>query len=296
MFKLILLILVVAVSCTAAPVDYVLSIGPTAVQMPAFADDFTIDNLAEFQLLNPVGLTPREGDQAHLKFGNTNSWTVEPGNAEIVTRFNKKPSVIMLGFYLECTEFRTPVLTVNTTHKVVAWLDGKSVALDEGTADLKLTPGKHIVLLQATRDPEVSQPWTVAPEIDGDVVVSTSPARHMTINDALDYEKISSAAVSDDGTLAIVNLGRYTAEGSRESWLEIINCETGDLVDSWRANKEASQVKWIPGSNNLCWVTRADEKATVWKHDLATKSTTVILSGIEKFGSYNWSPNGEFII
>ncbi len=296
MFKLILLIIAVAVSCAAAPVDYVLSIGPVAVQMPAFADDFTIDDLAKIQLLNPVGLTPEDGDQASLKFGNTNSWTVEPGNAEIITRFNKKPSTIMLGFYLECTEFRTPVLTVNTAHKVVAWLDGQSVALDEGTAKLKLTPGKHVVLLQATRDPEVDEKWIVAPQIDGDVVVSTSPARHMTINDALDYEKISSASVSDDGTLAIVNLGRYTAESTRESWLEIINCKTGALVDSWRANKEASQVKWIPGSNNLSWVTRADEKATVWKHNLATKSTTVILSGVEKFGGYSWSPTGEYII
>ncbi|MCP4144751.1 MAG: hypothetical protein GY752_05640, partial [bacterium] len=124
MFKLILLIIAVAVSCAAAPVDYVLSIGPVAVQMPAFADDFTIDDLAKIQLLNPVGLTPEDGNQASLKFGNTNSWTVEPGNAEIITRFNKKPSAIMLGFYLECTEFRTPVLTVNTAHKVVAWLDG----------------------------------------------------------------------------------------------------------------------------------------------------------------------------
>src|SRR5690606_26025172 len=149
------------------------------------------------------------------------------------------PDVAYLAAYLEAGRFVKAKLSLRGAHPVRVFLDDRQVAIrkaggkeSETTAELALTPGKHLLLVKAVRDPSSTVAWSVsgvltpgagalaaasarpAADVDADATpgavarravgaaalrATTQPDRTPRIVDLLDIEAVSSVQLSPDG-------------------------------------------------------------------------------------------------
>ena len=93
--------------------------------------------------------------------------------------------------------------------------------------------GRHLVVLRTLNDPAVEGDWTlgasVTPAVEGSLVMSTAPVKHVDIRTILNAPRIASVSVSPDGKYAAVSLGEYRDGKNRETWLELRRVKDGGL-------------------------------------------------------------------
>jgi dipeptidyl aminopeptidase/acylaminoacyl peptidase len=170
-------------------------------------------------------------------------------------------------------------------------------------ADLDLEPGVHRILIRALRDPGCALPWTVGASVgseDGELpaglALSASPEHPLELAQVLDAPRPTAVTISPDGELAAVTLARVRpGTDESESWVEVRRTRDGSLERSYRG-AELSRVDWAPRGRRLSYVTRDDKVASLWVADLGDGTVQAILEGVEKLGSYRWSPDAASVI
>jgi dipeptidyl aminopeptidase/acylaminoacyl peptidase len=217
------------------------------------------------------------------------------------------PARALLAVYLETDRFRKRTIEIKSKHPLRVWLDAEAQEKGE-TIELTLLNGKHLLRIETVFDPSMEEDWTLdvawtgkmEEDING-VQESLDPARSATILDVVDAPDISSLSLSPDGKYVATAM-RRTRPGTedRESWIEVRRVSDGTVTGSWRGGFGMSQVAWAPSGRRLTYVTRSGsgEKAvaTLWVADLETGGVRPILEEVKRFGSYNWSPEGSFLV
>ena len=189
------------------------------------------------------------------------------------------------------------------------------------TATLKVTPGKHLLLLATLLDPESSRSWTLGASLevktedgdedgDGDeggeesadapamaeLTVSNSPMRGVTIPDLLDPPQVQGIDVSADGELVAVTLQQPAVPSDdRTSWVEIVRAGDGSPVRTLRLPVSISGFSWGPTGHTYAYRTSDKGKGTLWIGDLESGRLEPLMEGVEGLGGMRWAPDGESI-
>ena len=326
------------------PVLEWLVLGPVPEPFPAFHEEKKGKFGAKEMLAGdrfPNGpVRPSEGAAAAWQGETTLTWKkVKAGAAGRVQLEQVEgwdgPAEAWLAVYLETDQWRAVKMKLRGNQAMKFYLDGKSLA-DGGYAkaskntddkddangkelpsiesELKLTAGKHLVLVRTLFDPE-REGWEIGAELlagkkdeNGDEEaggsntemprMSLDPTRNMTIADILDSPSPSSVRVSPDGRLVAytVRQGIHGTDKS-ESWIEIHSLPDGKLVRKLRGGEGKSRLNWAPDGHRLSYVSRrADDKtSSLWVHDLDSGEVAPILEHVKEFGGYAWAPDGRSV-
>ncbi len=325
------------------PIPLWLQLGPVPAPLPAFhaADEngFEVEDLLVPGSLDPRLLRPRAGEAERLNADPDQSWHTAqaPDGLLILARAADQeppvPAESYLAVYLEVDRWTKTTLELRSAHRVKAYLDGQAIALevrDGGDAapmpsqsmptdadstrtqrhscEIKLTIGKHCLLVHTVRDPAREQAWSLAGNLTLAArdpagskpaalpTLTLDPTRAVTIDDILDAPRIDYLDLSPDGKLVVVTLSEYGPDGEQDHWLEIRNTHDGDLERTWRGDLGDRQASWGPLGRRLAFTTRADEKSTIWICDLDSGGANALVRDVENLGSYQWAPDGSFLI
>ena len=297
-----------------------LTLGPIDVPLPALADDDPDHKVGLAELLAQPPLPPRElwphaGQRVDLLGGGTSAWT------EMVAVDGKVtlPAAaaahgarwMVMASYVTASGFTKGKLALASNHPFAAWLDGEKLT-DRGkpdstaadvSADLKLTQGKHVLVVFALADPKGPAPWTVGAKLTASeqsavdaLGADTSPKHPIRVSDYLDTPAISNVQLSAAGDLLAVLYRRpeVLADFS-ENWVEVRRAADGALLRTIRGS-HASSFRWATAGQRFSFVTRRDDKATLWVDDLAGGPAREVLKDVEHLGSHRWMPGGRAIL
>jgi len=304
-----LLLLATTVMAETVTVPSLLRLGPLPLTLPAFHDaaqqGVALDDLAGTPSLDVALLAPHDGNGVATSEGERRwSTTSTP-----VSLNDDDAAESWFGLYLRSDRWHEATLSVEVPEgaHLKLWLDGDAIDLVKGdddarTAKLKLPIGVHELLLRAVADPELESDWSLAPsfELADDVptdalVVSTDRRLVTDIHRVLDAPRASRVLASPDGKLVAIQLTARPGGGDSQSWIEIREVKSGDLVTTWRGSR-AGNLAWSPAGHLTFTLPGNRETTDLWQFDAGTGSTERVLRGIEDFGGYQWAPNGEFVV
>jgi dipeptidyl aminopeptidase/acylaminoacyl peptidase len=344
LLSLTLLVMIVFVSATPAAaaaaepeegesriqvVQRWLALGPDVEPLPAFHEEkpgsVNPDALLVEGRLPEWIREPRAGDAEPWPAGSPRTWgELEAGDDGTVVLEppdgpgSDVPASAWIAAYLQTNSWASPSLQVYGAHPVRAWLDGEPVSglgeangsdgdLPKRQAKIKLTRGKHLLVLQSLRDPSKEEGWFVGAgiEFEGEapearLTVSLDPERDIDITDILDAPRINSVAVSPGGdSVAVVVRRILPGTDDNEDRVEIRSTEDGRTIWTWRGF-EMDGVAWAPTGNRISYVTRekleSKSVGTLWVADLETGEVRLVLSRVENLGGHRWAPDGRSIV
>lgn len=303
---------------TAMKINQWLQAGPLETPLPAFHQDaFSLKDLLKFEPAEVEKWRPAPGAELVWDHRTRLSWAEvaasEKGFEIGRDSGQKNPQIYYLAAYLDAKRWLKAELQVRSAHPLKAYLDGENVAAKESSDTsevkdlkqaLKLTTGKHLLLLKVLIDPENPAPALLETSLaidekfgESPLALGASPQQIMNISLLLDGPKVSGVSISPDGELATVTISEIQrSEGKSKSWLELRRVKDGGLVQTYRGNTALSAVSWAPLGKRFAYLERNGDKTTLWVTDLETGTTTDLLKEIKDFGSFTWSPEGNFIV
>lgn len=303
---------------TAMKINQWLQAGPLETPLPAFHQDaFGLKDLLKFEPAEVEKWRPAPGAELVWDHRTRLNWAAvaasEKGFEIGRVSGQKNPQIYYLAAYLDAKRWLKAELQVRSAHPLKAYLDGENVAAKESSDTsevkdlkqaLKLATGKHLLLLKVLIDPENPAPVLLETSLaidekfgESPLALGASPQQIMNISLLLDGPKVSGVSISPDGELATVTISEIQrSEGKSKSWLELRRVKDGSLVHTYRGNTALSAVSWAPLGKRFAYLERNGDKTTLWVTDLETGTTTDLLKEIKDFGSFTWSPEGNFIV
>ena len=297
-----------------------LALGPIEAPLPALADDDPAHKVGVAELLaqpplDVRGLWPHAGQRVKTFGGDTVDWTervAEDGRLAFPAAANPAhPRWMVLATYLTASEFTKGKLAIAGSQPFSAWLDGEklsgrdkadSTATDVG-ADVKLTQGKHLLVVFTLADQAGSASWSVGATLTAatsatanSLATGTSHLHPVRIRDYLDTEAISSLQLSATGDLVALLYRRpeVPAESSA-NWIEIRHAADGALVRTITGS-QAGSFQWASTGQRFSYVSRQGDKSTIWVDDVAGGPAREILKDVEHLGSHRWLPGGHTLV
>ncbi len=309
-----------------------LVLGPAPESLPLFHGEtpggYGIEQLLQDERYPRFSFAPEAGAETSWFGGRRLRWQARAADAKGLVRLEppgerKHPAIAWLASYIRRDRFGTLDLELLGGHPRRAWLDGEPVvqgglaAEEDRPAEvkgkIKLTSGKHLLLVQTVYDPERGGVWvagaTLSAEKDEpvpEVDVSADPVRDLDILDVLDLPHITSVAVSPDGSEAAATLSRvWPGTDDAETWIEVRSTRDGALRWTWRGSVEAGQVAFAPVGRRLSYVGRESkdgkdskdvkELLTLWMADLDRGTAEALVERVENLAGYVWSPAGDAV-
>lgn len=292
-----------------------LVLGPFAAPLPALADDDTLAPVGAAELLAqppvaPDRLWPRAGRTVALPDGTAATWR-EAQAAAGRLELRGTPAMYnwtVLAAYLATDRFTGARLSLASTQPFTAWLDGEKVAgratADSAgtavTADVKLTAGKHALVIVTLAGP-AAPAWTVEAQLtpardDAALAADCSPRHPVRIDDYLDNPAISGIALSAGGDLVAVTLRRPEVPApDSETWVEIRRGADGATVRTIRGD-HAGSFTWGTTGRRFSYVTSREDRSTLWVDDLDGGPARAVLREVENLGGHRWLPGGAAIV
>ncbi|MDA8018642.1 MAG: prolyl oligopeptidase family serine peptidase [Thermoanaerobaculia bacterium] len=298
-------------------VDSWLILGPTPWALPEIAGYELADALAE-ETIDLEGLWPAEGDGQTLRPGAEPSrWAVGapwPAADDGVAHKAWAATYVSVDFYTETT------LRVWSEQPVRILLDGVEVATrataveatsadDESeaepvTAELKLTQGKHLLLVTSVREGTAEGDWSIAAELTGvepwsGIAVSTNRRRHVGLRELLDQETVRGLDLSPDGRYLRV---RWSSAGvpadHAKSWHQIVDVESGDVIRELHTSP--SGFAWSPDGSHYAWATSSREPGAtghdLWISPIDGGTSRRVLADVQDWSGHRWLLNGSGLI
>lgn len=302
---------------TAMNINEWLQAGPLEMPLPAFhKDSFGLKDLLKFEPAEVEKWRPAAGTALARDYRTRLNWaavTASEKGIEIGRDAGQKnPQIYYLAAYLEAKRWLKTELQVRSAHPLKAYLDGENLATKESSDTsevkelkhtLKLTTGKHLLLLKVLLDPENPAPAHLKAVLaidekfgEAPLALSLSPRQTMNLSLLLDGPKVSGVSISPDGELATVTISEIQrSEGKSKSWLELRRVKDGSLLQTFRGSTALSSVSWAPVGKRFAYLEHNGDKTTLWITDLESGNTTDLLKEIKEFGSFSWSPEGNYI-
>jgi dipeptidyl aminopeptidase/acylaminoacyl peptidase len=297
-------------------VDAVLATDAIPLALPAFHDaeqaGVDWDDLLQEMVALPGVRWPRQGDAFASASGHSVSWgRTTAADGRIAWKTTAAPSARYLAFYVQSDRWQKITLKVNGDHPVLGAVDGQDLkfttkdgeegAPTERTGELKLTVGKHLVVLRTLYQPETEGEWAYALSVtpsdtNGALAIGTTADRAVDIQTVLNAPRIGNVSLSPDGKLAVLGLSEYRNGSDQESWLEVRETKTGKLVRLWRGSHAPSGVDWHPRGHRITWQVTTGETASLHTYDFDSGETAVVLADVKDLGSWRWAPDGQSIV
>lgn len=310
------------VSAIDLVIDKWLRAGVFQVMPPAFDNQnnikgktFEAEDLLKFKYLDLQNLDPVIGQKLEWYMDQYADWmpvaTKDSGTIIIKSDLPSGYSISYYATYLYSTRWAEITFEVNSKDMFELYLDGtlldgkyKFDTDEPGKLSKKtnLIYGNHLVLLKVLHENKDSAQIIhalVKPSgycHTDDLKITLDPTAYMNIHHLLDGTKIGSVQISPSGNLvAIQYRNTKSPSGETESWTQIKEIASGKMVQSFR-NASIQSLKWLPVGNKISYLHRDKGKTSLFILDLDKGEEKELLSGIEHFSSYQWSPKGSYII
>ncbi|MCG2589665.1 S9 family peptidase [Rhodohalobacter sulfatireducens] len=294
-----------------------LILGPAETQLPLYHDQqniqnstFTISDLLDFEPIDVTHWQPEEGNTVYWSQNKEFEWKSHQTETLEFDINGENPHNYWSSFYLSADQFSEATLILKSHHPFKLFVNGSEKAskttsekkdADTGSHSekLTLTQGKHQILVRSLYDPENNSDFTLSASITSEVPLSVSltPKHPLDLETLSNRPSVSNLGISADGALAAIQIHKPAPpDGTGDSWLEILETETGDLYREFKGVENFGSLEWAPGGLTFTYTETDEGKTTLWLSDLESGSQQKILDEVENFGSYEWSPDGTFII
>ncbi len=273
---------------------------PEKINLPAFSDIENI-NGDTFKTSDLLSKTKVDLNNKSLIWKN-----IEVGTDSIILNQADENNLLLLSSYLSVDRWTKGSLyiTLNAIYEV--YLDGeliktkKNADLSSNIIDVKLDRGNHqivIKLLTSDKVLKLQSEFTYGEEFsDCNATVSLNQKRYFTINDVLEGKNVSSAQISLTGKYVLINYSEVVHDsGKSKKYSEIYDLEKQKNITVLR-NKNISNVKWLPRTDKLSYVSVFEEKSEIFVYDILTGKEKSIAKEISDLSNYIWSPTEDYII
>jgi dipeptidyl aminopeptidase/acylaminoacyl peptidase len=291
--------------------------GPVETQLPIYHDQeniknktFTISDLLDFEPIDVTNWKPEEGKTVDWSQNKAFEWRSHQTEILEFETSGTNPQNYWTSFYLSTDRFTEATLILKSHHPFKLFVNGTEKAskttsetedADAGSHSekLALTQGKHQILVRSLSDPENSSDFTLSASIASNVPLSLSltPKQPLDLETLSNRPSVSNLGISADGYLAAIQIHKPAPpDGTGDSWLEILETETGNLYREYKGVENFGSLEWAPEGLKFTYTETDEGKTTLWLSDLENGSQKLLLKDVENFGSYQWSPDGSFII
>ncbi|TVP99626.1 MAG: S9 family peptidase [Balneolaceae bacterium] len=302
------------------PIVNWLLLGPVETQLPIYHDQknvrnesFTLEKLLSYEAADITGWVPENGATVRWSGSSILQWSsMQADTVELSPENEEKPANAWAAFYLDSDRFSKASLTISSHHPFVIYVNGHNAGTkqesesgdsDPGshTEEIVLTQGKHLVLVRTLYNPEINASWSLSGtvSVNGKGIVSQSlnPERFLDLETLSNQPQLGSLAISADGSLAAMRISfPAPPEGTGDSWLEIRETASGNLLREYKGGMDFGSLQWAPEGRKFTYTESSDGKTSLWLADLETGSQLRLLKNVSDFGSYRWSPDGSFIL
>lgn len=299
--------------------------GPVDLALPAFGDesDFEVAELLEGGLAEVAELWPAAGESGPR--GGT--WT-EQATPSLELTAGGGARAAWAAVYLETDRFLTASLELRSQHLLLVFLDGEEMAKKSKAdatepeveletrkrrgrwlpeppapgalrAELPLATGKHLLLVEAVRDPGGPDSWTLAGELSladaSRLSAGTSPRHRLRLADLLDVDAVTAVDISPDGRFVAAELRHPSVPAEdEETWIELRRTGDGSLV---RTIRDAESFTWADAAgddtagddaagDHFAWVTAGEEGSTLWWSSFSTGEQRPLLEDVQGLDRY----------
>lgn len=304
-------------------VDKWLSAGPFKLSLPALSKStdklFHVKDLLSFESKTIKNFVPVKGKELQWN-NNKTEWEEKTGeNGEVFLQkiSGSAPEIIYLAVYLNASRFVKGNIEISSCHLFEIFLNGNEIVSNSQSkigvdticvpenkkADLKLEPGKHLLIIKTIKDPDITSKWSIKTVINpdnnfnkDDLEITTSPVQFVSVENLLDDPKAGDISISPDGELAAVTVTQVEENGNKKNnRIEIIKTKDGSNLNTMVCN-EISSLKWHPQNRILSYIIKENNNSSIVINNLDNGTVTKILDKEKNLSSYEWSPDGSFII
>jgi len=290
-----------------------LKVGPVKSFKPVFADAGNVDKkeYSEADLLKGFYIDMSQSSpkaDTYIRLGREQMLWSETAIKEDSLVFSNigENNFALLASYITVDRWMKADLKVACNAYFELYVDGKlkksksSKGLNENKISLKLTPGKHQLLIKVlSYSDNVKLNAVIVPGKDFEesmLAADLSPKRVLDIHDVVNGETVSSARISPSGNYVLIGYSETAGnKGKRKRYSVIYDLKNKKNLSVIR-NQKLSQIKWLPRSDKLSYVLNFEKKSELYLYDIITREETAIGSGIKDFSSYTWAPAEDFII
>lgn len=272
---------------------------PQKLNMPVFSDVKNIDGNT-FEVSDLLKSTMFDINNKSLQWQN-----IEIGEDSLVWNQTEENSLAILKSYLSVDRWTKGSLYITLNAFYEVYVDNKLIKsktnadLSTNIIDLKLNRGNHAIaikLITSSANLRFQSEFTFEEEFsDCNATASLYSKHFFTIDDVMDGETITSAHISPSGKYAIISFSDVISGGESKKYTEIYDLENSKSVFILR-NKNISSVKWMPVSDKFSYVSMLDGKSEIFVYNIQTGEEKSIVTNLEDFSGYTWSPNEKFII
>jgi len=280
---------------------------------------FELENLLKFSYLDISKLNPVENQIFQWDNNKNYEWTKISSNKDgfvlVNNKKNKSNQIAYYSCYIDANRWLKANLEIESPQMFEVYLDGKLIlskySFDKEDAknigkknkELIFENGKHKLIIKTFCNAENIADWkfstTITPseKFDKeDVDVSISPIQFMDIKHVLEGKRVNSADISPSGELVIIRFSETNPpKGKTKRWIEIHNLADGSIIENFK-NANIWSMKWSPDGERISYVSSGENGNNLWIYDLAKGNDEILLENIEGLGSYEWSPEGSFIV
>ncbi len=293
--KLLMALLVCAIGLIAqskVSLNSVRTFEPIAIQKPILLDSV---NLKDEKFSDKLLLSSHLSIPKHDSF--TNSLTADTTGFFYIDKSDSEYTLHLLSFYLGGDDYGKAKLTVTSPNILEVYINGekkatKSNATDsisnagsaEATLDGTLNNSRVVVKLLAVN----SQPFDAAAvkievkanEKDSllNLYLTDNSLRNIDIKDILEGNRVRTSSISPSGRFVLISTTQTLTGGKSTSSMQVYDTKEKRIAISETSKR--SQVKWMPKSDMLSYLTNTENGRTMFKLDPLTKESTVIAENL----------------
>ena len=307
-------------------IEQYLTAGPVTAPFPVLnvgdRNVVTKQDMLSYDYISLKNIVPEPDKEIEFRHDRPLIWqqTDTGENGLTFTAEGDNPNIYYAAAYLETDRWMKTDLKVESCHLFEIYLNGERIGSkttsekpgDNGDScspgsfsqTLTLKNGKHTLIIKAMNDTENEGEWNInsslsieTPFSTDNIAVTLSPGRFIDITNVLDDPRVGSVNITPNGELASVSVSAPVGTAPhRETWIKIFNTRNGSLVRTFRGGLSIGNFAWAPDNKRYSYVERDGGKSTLWIVTLDTGEKHALLEDIQNFGSYQWSPTGDFIV
>ncbi len=293
--------------------------GPFPLPFPTVTGEdaeFSMKNLLEFEVIDPLRLWIKEGDKFEWSPQKTSFWKPQATEAGllILQTEGTDPQVAFIACYLDSSCWQKIKIDLESHHLLKVYLDGVSVLTKDSSSkpedkekgltkgELILSQGKHRLFITAIRDPNGHPDWSVKvllkPKNEGILQANLSSRRMLTEDDIVNSLELRNVKLSPDGKAVAYTASQRNPRTKRhEYWIEIRTLPDGKMEKVIRDTQNLRNLQWSPDGKSLsAIVPGTGETSDLWLIDRKTGQTQILLDDLKGLNNALWSPSGEFLL
>ncbi len=288
------------------PVQKYLIYGPVKISAPVLCD---LENVRgekyNANMMLKVPLAPIDNGQ------NFRIALCDSAGIFSLTKTAAGSSLTLLKFYITPDRFAPLKISVQSPNRFEVYVDGEKggekttqeESLEKSlpeTVSFKAEPRRYEVMIKLLAgEGDKCSPLVQAAVIPQKndtltrILVTNEPNRKLYIQDFLEGKRPKYVSLSPNGRYAMIKYSTTFKDGSVAALTEVLDAVTGKvlLVD----NNNSRGLNWMPLSNRLYYTEKGMKGKELRTIDPVTQQEQILAEQLPD-GSFNWSPNEDFLI